>query len=188
MPMKEAAEEVVLIIRKSCGRRIVSRTPLKDVDRYVLVYNNQYTNDPNTTQIASGSGVNSAAGNNAAIDSPGTYQQQSVGAGGTAHNKGLKGSKKKSNDHDSSNKNKKKEVVIVINDQVAKAPRRSTGTAATQVASGSGNHSTAGTNSAIDSAGTKQQHAVGGGSGSLAANTLVNRRKRGKRGKLRRRR
>ncbi|CAM4203187.1 hypothetical protein PAPH110629_00270 [Paenibacillus phoenicis] len=63
-----------------------------------------------------------------------------------------------------------KEVVIVVNDQVVKLPRGQQSAAATQVASGGGRYSTGGTNSAISSPGTRQQHAVGGGSGSVAAN------------------
>ena len=59
--------------------------------KIVIVINNQITFAPNTTQIASGAGQNSAAGSNAAIDSSNTRQQQTVGAGGEAINKGISG-------------------------------------------------------------------------------------------------
>jgi hypothetical protein len=70
-------------------------------------------------------------------------------------------------------RNNAKEVVIVINNQVAKRSKRKSISSATQVASGSGTYSTGGTNSAIESSNTKQQHAVGGGRGSRAINKLI---------------
>ena len=51
------------------------------------------------------------------------------------------------------------DIVIVINNQINTGEEQSS---ATQVASGSGNDSAGGTNSAIGSSNTKQQHAVGG--------------------------
>ena len=45
---------------------------LGDKRKVVIVINNQITFAPNTTQIASGAGRNSAAGSNAAIDSSNT--------------------------------------------------------------------------------------------------------------------
>lgn len=64
---------------------------LADKRKIVIVINNQITFAPNTTQIASGAGQNSAAGSNAAIDSSNTRQQETVGAGGEAINKGISG-------------------------------------------------------------------------------------------------
>lgn len=54
----------------------------------------------------------------------------------------------------------KLKIVIIINNQINKGEKQSS---ATQIASGSGIDSTGGTNSAIGSSNTKQQHAVGGG-------------------------
>lgn len=131
-----------------------------------MVINNQFTDSPNTTQIASGAGRSSAAGNNAALDSSNTLQQQSVGAGGEAENKGMHGTQTEPHvphvdcDDDA--------IVIVINNQINKTGE--TVSSATQVASGGGVFSTAGTNAAIESSNTKQQHAVGGGEGASAEN------------------
>ncbi|MNV95232.1 hypothetical protein D3C71_1901030 [compost metagenome] len=72
---------------------------------------------------------------------------------------------------------KGKEIVVVINDQIVKLPKHAKNASATQVASGAGKYSTSGTNSAIDSPGTKQQDAVGGNG--KASNTLAS-KKRGK--------
>jgi hypothetical protein len=82
-------DRIVVIIHKG-KRRIITKTPLHGVDRLVFVINNQYTNAPNTTQIASGGGTFSTGGTNSAIESPGTRQQQAVGGGtgGHATNKG----------------------------------------------------------------------------------------------------
>lgn len=46
--------------------------------KVVVVINNQFTNAPNTTQIASGGGTFSASGTNSAIESSNTKQQFSV--------------------------------------------------------------------------------------------------------------
>lgn len=168
-------DRIVVIIQKG-KRRIITRTPLHGVNRLVFVINNQYTNAPNTTQIASGAGRSSASGNNAAIASPYTRQQQSVGAGGDATNLGGGGYKR--------GKAKplllypyRKEVVVVINTQTVKLPKRSQNASATQVASGGGTFSTGGTNSAIESPGTRQQQAVGGGSGGHATNKGTTKRR-----------
>lgn len=166
--MAKSKDQIVVIIQKG-NRRIVSRTPLYGVDRLVFVINNQYTNAPNTTQIASGAGRSSASGNNAAIASPYTRQQQSVGAGGDATNLGSKGKQRGAVKPPLLYPNQK-EVVVVINNQTVKLPKRSQNASATQVASGSGTYSTGGTNSAIDSPWTRQQQAVGGGTGGHATN------------------
>lgn len=167
-------EHLTITVEKGQQRFSVT-SPLGGVGRFVFVVNDQFTNAPNTTQIASGSGKSSAAGNNAAIKSPHTYQQQSVGAGGIAKNLGLKDPKDQdhfSKHHSKHGKHRKhqKEVVFVINKQVVKLPKGSKNASATQIASGAGKYSTGGTNSAIESRGTRQQHAVGGGSGSNAIN------------------
>ncbi|SDI03576.1 hypothetical protein [Alteribacillus bidgolensis] len=83
--------------------------------RVTAVINNQFTDSPNTTQIASGAGKSSAAGNNAALNSSNTEQQQSVGA---------QGLKRK-------NRKKQNEIVIAINNQ--KNRTKGTQSAATQV-------------------------------------------------------
>lgn len=153
--------ETVSIVVKRNGDEIVSRSLMSDKSKIVIVINNQFTSSPNTTQIASGAGRNSAAGNNAALDSSNTEQQQSVGAGGEAKNFGINGNQSEPHvkhghcDNDL-------ELVIVINNQINQAGEEA---GATQVACGAGEDSTAGTNAAIASSNTKQQHAVGGGDG-----------------------
>jgi hypothetical protein len=137
----------------------------------VVVINNQFTNAPNTTQIASGAGGNSAAGNNAAIDSSNTLQQQSVGAKGRARNLGMKGHQ--SEPHDKHGKlTDNEEITIVINNQINRTGKNTS--SATQVASGGGTDSTGGTNAAIQSSNTKQQHAVGGDKSGRALNKGMN--------------
>jgi hypothetical protein len=91
----------------------------------VFVVNHQFTNAPNTTQIASGAGRSSAAGNNAAIKSPNTQQQQSVGAGGTAKNKWVKGGNGGLYHGNTwpGTRRRGKEIIIVLNDQIVKLPR-----------------------------------------------------------------
>lgn len=126
--------------------------------RIVIIINNQITHSPNTTQIASGAGRNSAAGNNAAIDSSNTLQQQSVGAQGKAKNLDMKGYQSQPHNRSGDYKDDH-EIVIVINNQLNRAVGTSS---ATQVASGCGTDSAGGTNAAIQSSNTKQQHAVGG--------------------------
>ncbi|MFF2889434.1 hypothetical protein [Paenibacillus sp. NPDC057967] len=175
--MGKRKDELVITLRK--GRKeYISKTPLKGVDRVIFVYNGQFTNAPNTTQIANGAGRSGTAGNNGVINSPDTFQQQSVGAGGIAKNKGLKkGSKHKDKDR-SRKHHQEKEVVILINEQVVRLPQGQELASATQVAGAAGSYSAAGTNSAIDSPRTKQQHAVGGGSGSVGENELVGKKKK----------
>lgn len=159
------------IIIERNNKRIATSIPIKSLKRFVVVLNRQFTNAPNTTQISSGAGRSSAAGNNAAILSPNTRQQQSVGAGGRAinsaeskrhHHAHARAFSTSSPSGRSRIKRKGKEVVIVINEQIVKLPKGQTNASATQVTSGAGFYSTGGTNSAIESAGTKQQHAVGG--------------------------
>jgi len=169
--VSKRGDRLTVIVEKR-GKRIITRTPLHGVDRLVFVVNHQFTNAPNTTQLASGAGGSSAAGSNAAIKSPHTQQQQSVGAGGTAkniwapekHNKMHRGSwvHSKYGHRHHAHRAHRKEVIIVLNDQIVKLPKNAANASATQVASGAGRYSTSGTNSAIESPGTRQQHAVGG--------------------------
>lgn len=180
MAKKTKQTDLVTVIIQKGKRRIITKAPLSGIDRIVCVINRQFTNAPNTTQISSGAGRSSAAGNNAAISSPYTQQQQSVGAGGKAINTDAKGTPKNNKKWAPTKKSGRlksvytphapvmthynhKEVVIVINDQIVKLSKRDGNAAATQVASGAGTYSTGGTNAAIESKGTKQQHAVGGG-------------------------
>jgi hypothetical protein len=135
--------------------------PVTDKPKIVIVINNQFTSAPNTTQIASGAGRNSAAGNNAAIDSSNTEQQQSVGAEGEATNTGMGGEQIEGHEKDKEHMEQDVEFVLVINNQVNVTSTEQA--SATQVASGGGDDSAAGTNAAIESSNTKQQHAVGGG-------------------------
>jgi hypothetical protein len=153
----DSNEKVAVIVEKE-GERIVAKSPISEKLKIIIVINNQFTSAPNTTQIASGAGRNSAAGSNAAIDSSNTEQQQSVGAAGTARNMGMKGEQSERHENQK-NPRDDEEIVIVINNQINKAEKMSS---ATQVASGSGTDSAGGTNSAIGSSNTKQQHAVGG--------------------------
>ncbi|WP_212951444.1 hypothetical protein [Paenibacillus cookii] len=74
--------------------------------------------------------------------------------------------------HSGKTRSSRKEAVFVINHQVAKLPRRSRTSSATQLASGAGKFSTGGTNAAIESPYTKQQQAVGGRKGGRAVNKL----------------
>ncbi|MEV5026121.1 hypothetical protein MRBLPE1_001636 [Paenibacillus sp. LPE1-1-1.1] len=171
------SDRLTIIIEKG-NKRMIARTPITGIDKLVFVVNHQFTNAPNTTQIASGAGRSSAAGNNAAIKSPNTQQQQSVGAGGTAKNKWLKGANGGLYHGNTQPGTRRcgKEIVIVLNDQIVKLPRNAANASATQVASGGGRYSTSGTNSAIESAGTKQQHAVGGGG--TALNKWISKRRK----------
>lgn len=177
--MAKQKDRITVIIQKG-KQRIVTRTPLAGISRLVFVINNQYTNAANTTQIASGAGRSSAAGSNAAIASPHTRQQESVGAGGTAANTGSKG-------HQGTRRHApllrprtgEKEIVIVVNNQTVKLPGGSRSSSATQVGSGSGTYSSGGTNAAIESPGSKQQQAVGGGAGGHASNRAAARRRQG---------
>jgi hypothetical protein len=163
MAMAQGNDWFRIIIKKG-KKRIAATAPLADIHKLIFIINHQFTNAPNTTQIASGAGRSSAAGNNAAIKSPNTRQQQSVGAGGKARNKGDIGNSPLRYAHSRlSRRYYGKEVVVVINDQIVRLPKRQNNASATQVASGGGIYSTGGTNSAISSPGTKQQHAVGGG-------------------------
>lgn len=160
--MAQRNDRFTIIIEKG-KKRFAASAPLSGIHRLVFVINHQFTNAPNTTQIASGSGRSSAAGSNAAIKSPNTRQQQSVGAGGSARNKGGGGQPPGRSGNVRVLRRIGKEVVVVINDQIVKLSRRLSDSSATQIASGSGIYSTGGTNSAISSPGTRQQHAVGGG-------------------------
>ncbi|WP_253901769.1 hypothetical protein [Brevibacillus sp. HB1.3] len=115
---------------------MVVKTFLRETSRVVVVLNTQFTNAPNTTQIASGAGRSGAAGNDAAIDSSNTLQQQSVGAGGIARNRGMAGKQTEYHGHHKGKKKNGKEAIVVINDQVVKLARRLANASATQVAGG----------------------------------------------------
>ncbi|WP_256218440.1 hypothetical protein [Bacillus sp. MUM 116] len=140
-----------------------------DKGKIVIVINNQFTSAPNTTQIASGAGRNSAAGNNAALDSSNTEQQQGVGAKGRARNSGMSGEQIEPHQKKHEHSQHDEEIVIVINNQVNQTSTEQAG--ATQVASGSGDDSASGTNAAIASSNTKQQQAVGGDESGTAENS-----------------
>lgn len=164
-------EKKVYINAGMQGERTVTEYDVNGKMKVTVVINNQFTNAPNTTQIASGAGRSSTAGNNAAIDSSNTEQQQSVGGQGKARNEGMKGEQLQPQDkhaghHDSD------EIVFVINNQLHCSG--DTDAAATQVASGGGVYSAAGTNAAVESTNTKQQHAVGGDKTGRALNTGMN--------------
>ncbi|MCU5397611.1 hypothetical protein [Bacillus toyonensis] len=162
----ENNEEITFRFVKKDGEEI-NLGNLAGKRKIVIVINNQITFAPNTTQIASGAGQNSAAGSNAAIDSSNTRQQQTVGAGGEAINKGISGDQIEPHKMKKETSNEEEEFVIVINNQINKTRKEQA--SATQVASG-GDDSAAGTNAAIESSNTKQQHAVGGGTDSSAVN------------------
>ncbi|MEC0371014.1 hypothetical protein [Paenibacillus chibensis] len=165
-------ELIVTLVRD--GKQMSTRVPLRKFDKFVFVINDQFTNAPNTTQIASGAGRSSAAGSNAAIKSPFTQQQESIGAGGKAKN--ILDKKVLHPLHASPSgkrhRSRRKEAVFIINHQVVKLPRNQRAASATQIASGAGKYSTGGTNAAIESPFTKQQQAVGGGQGGRAVNKL----------------
>lgn len=175
------------IILRNGNRRTIVKGPLRGIRRLIFILNRQYTNAPNTTQIASGAGHSNAAGSNAAIHSPKTKQQQSVGSGGTALNLDRKGKSSRTafrrNPAPSTARPRHradgKEVVVVVNEQIVKLPQNMRNASATQVAGGAGKYGTSGTNAAISSPGTRQQHAVGGGG------TAVNRRNGSKAGRRR---
>lgn len=171
------SDRLTIIIEKG-KKRIITQTPIHGINRVVFVVNRQFTNAPNTTQIASGAGRSSASGSNAAIKSPNTKQQQSVGAGGKARNKMSKGAKLGSSYETSISKmhRKGKEIIVVLNEQIVELPKHAANASATQIASGAGKYSTSGTNAAIESPRTKQQDAVGGKG--KAANTLAGKRKK----------
>ncbi|WP_422392269.1 hypothetical protein [Niallia oryzisoli] len=165
---KDLNQTLEIRIVKENGEE-VNVGPLVDKEKIVIVINNQFTSAPNTTQIASGAGRNSAAGNNAAIDSSNTEQQQSVGAKGQASNTGMSGDQIEPHNKEKDHSQHDEEIVIVINNQVNTTSTEQAG--ATQVASGSGDDSAAGTNAAIESSNTKQQHAVGGDETGSAENS-----------------
>ncbi|MFC3799047.1 hypothetical protein [Cohnella sp. GCM10012308] len=179
--MYKRDDRITVIIQKG-KRRIVTKAPLSQLDRLVFVINRQFTNAPNTTQIASGAGHSGAAGSNAAIKSPYTRQQQSVGAEGTAVNKdGRKNGRHRGPLYPQSHlrtERRGKEVVVVINEQIVKLAKRLQNASATQIASGAGTYSAGGTNAAIESRGTRQQHAVG--ADGKAINKWGSKRKSGK--------
>lgn len=165
-------EKRVIVTVLSDDKKTEAESPITGKIKIVIIINNQFTDSPNTTQIASGAGRSSAAGSNAAIDSSNTLQQQSVGAGGEATNTGMEGEQVEPHETHACIGDEE-EIVIVINNQINKSGQQEQA-AATQVASGGGTFSAAGTNSAIESSNTKQQHAVGGGKDSSASNDGMN--------------
>ncbi|MFE6139134.1 hypothetical protein [Bacillus sp. NPDC057893] len=164
----ENNEKITFRFVKKDGQEI-NLGNLDDRRKIVIVINNQITFAPNTTQIASGAGQNSVAGSNAAIDSSNTRQQETVGAGGEAINKGISGDQIEPHKMKKETSDEEAEVVLIINNQINRTREKQA--SATQVASGGGDDSAAGTNAAIESSNTKQQHAVGGGTDSSAVNT-----------------
>lgn len=175
------SEEKLILSVESEGRTTTAEYPRPEKLRIVIIINNQITNVPNTTQIASGAGYNSAAGNNAALDSSNTLQQQSVGGAGVAKNSGLGGEQVEPHITQEKTQNGE-EIVIVINNQINQSqlpdesanqmePEPQVTASATQVASGSGNDSAGGTNAAIGSSNTKQQFSVAGSENSVAKNS-----------------
>jgi hypothetical protein len=201
-------KEKVTVTVKLNGVRAKIRRPLHKSLKVILVINNQFTDAGNTTQIASGAGRSSAAGNNAAIDSSNTEQQQSVGAGGEATNTGMRGEQSETHrkhcrhrkhhhrhhhhrhhhhpnkrhhrhhpshpPHPSHREREKDDIVVVLNNQINRSKNNQSVSAATQVASGGQTYSAGGTNAAIESSNTKQQHAVGGAPGAKALNSGMN--------------
>ncbi|MGG2015485.1 hypothetical protein [Bacillus sp. S10(2024)] len=153
------------------GKKTTVERPAHEKTKIVVVINNQFTNAPYTTQIASSAGRSSAAGNNAALDSSNTEQQESVGAEGTAKNEGMEGKQLEPHEKDKQCCGDN-EIVIVLNNQIHLTDESATESpsSATQVASG-GTYSASGTNSAIESSNTKQQFSVGGAKDSLAFNS-----------------
>ncbi len=169
--MTRENDKLTVIFQKG-NKKMVVKSPLNGNRQVVVVLNSQFTNAPNTTQLASGAGRSSAAGNNASIDSTNSQQQQAVGAGGKAKNRGMKGKQVAPIQRNGrrNGESGQKKAVVIVNDQVVKLARRGSNASATQVAAGGGTDSTGGTNSAIESLNSKQQHAVGGGKGSVAFN------------------
>jgi hypothetical protein len=166
--MADVDEKIIFTIDHG-GKIVTTESPISEIKKIVIVINNQITSSPNTTQIASGSGRNSAAGNNAAIDSSNTLQQQSVGAQGHAKNIGMKGDQIEPHVKQEEWKDGE-ELIIIINNQINETSGESS---ATQVASGGGTDSAGGTNAAIQSSNTKQQHAVGGDQSGFALNSRM---------------
>lgn len=152
----------------------VAESPVPDGCNVCIIINIQLTTAPNTTQIASGACRDSAAGSNAAIGSSNTLQQQSVGGQGTADNNGQGGEQREprlTDEHEDDER-----PIVVLNVQSNRTPHSESNqkpqpvaAAATQIASG-GTDSAAGTNSAVGSSNTKQQHAVGGDETGSATN------------------
>lgn len=151
------------------SKKTTIRYPMPKKLKITVVMNNQFSNAANVTQIANGAGRSGAAGNNAAVASSNTQQQQSVGAEGEAGNSGM--GREQTERHIKHRKRKdEEEIVIVVNNQMNVSEQSSTPTAATQVASGGGTFSASGTNASIESSNTKQQHAVGGSKEATATN------------------
>jgi hypothetical protein len=184
--MRNSSPMLIVIIKRG-KTKTITQCPIFGKKRIVVVINDQFTNAPNTTQIASGAGRSGAAGSNAAVDSSNTQQQQqSVGAGGKAKNSPIRG--KQTQPSHKKLKRRQDEVIIVVNNQTSKLPKRGQNASSTQVAGGSGKDNASGTNSAVDSANTKQQHAVGGGTGSVALNKGLLGKQKETRSRRRRRR
>lgn len=155
------------------GKKTTIRYPMPKKLKITVIMNNQFSNAANVTQIANGAGRSGAAGNNAAVASSNTQQQQSVGADGEARNNGMGHEQTERHVKHKKLKNEE-EIVIVVNNQVNVSEQSSTPTATTQVASGGGTFSASGTNAAIESSNTKQQHAVGGSKEATASNEGMN--------------
>jgi hypothetical protein len=82
--MADVGQKVTIVIEKD-GQRTTAESDI--ARKIVVIINTQFTNAPNTTQIASGAG-----GTNSAIESSNTKQQHAIGGGkkARASNKGIK--------------------------------------------------------------------------------------------------
>ncbi|MFD0771498.1 hypothetical protein ACFQZ1_22430 [Bacillus sp. CGMCC 1.60114] len=135
------------------GQKTIVEQSIHEKLKVVIVINNQFTNAPNTTQLASGTGRSSAEGK--------------------AKNEGIEGTL-----HEPHENHKtccaEEEIIIIINNQINYAGENDSNSSATQVASGCGTYSTSGTNSAIESSNTKQQFSVGSSKDSIGLNKRMN--------------
>ncbi|WP_438824414.1 hypothetical protein [Bacillus sp. JJ63] len=121
--------------------------------KVVIVINNQFTNAPNTTQLASGAGRSSAEGK--------------------AKNEGMEGTQYESHENHKTCC-AEEEIIIIINNQINYAGENDSNSSATQVASGGGTYSTSGTNSAIENSNTKQQISIGCSKDAIGLNKGMN--------------
>lgn len=114
--------------------------------KVVIVINNQFTNTPNTTQLASGAGRSSAEGK--------------------AKNEGMEGTQYEP--YENHKTCCEEEIIIILNNQINCAGENDSNSSATQVASGGG------TNSEIENSNTKQQFSVGGSKDAIGLNKGMN--------------
>ncbi|MGG2092421.1 hypothetical protein AB1283_06825 [Bacillus sp. S13(2024)] len=119
------------------GQQTIVEQSITEKLKVVIVINNQFTNAPNTTQLASGAGLSSAEG-----------KAKNEGTQYESH-------------EDYKTCCTEEEIIIIINNQINLTGENEFNSSATQVASGCGTYSTSGTNSAIESPNTKQQLSYG---------------------------